>query len=119
VNNVQLTNGEDLPTLMITYGWGVAGIFLVLMLMYRYALKNADALELNEMEIFETKTSIISNMLMAGIALLSILLSLVIPHPVIGAFLAGCSYLLCWPVMVLFAKRRNKLRKAILENPMP
>jgi uncharacterized membrane protein len=118
-NNIQLTNGGDLPALMITYSWGVAGIFLVLMFMYRYALKNKEELELNEIEIFETKTSIISNMLMAGIALLSILLAMVIPHPIIGAFLAGCSYLLCWPVMVVFAKKRNTLRKAILEKPIP
>jgi uncharacterized membrane protein len=117
VNNIQLTDGGDLPALMITYSWGVAGIFLVLMFMYRYALKNKEELELNEIEIFETKTSIISNMLMAGIALLSILLAMVIPHPIIGAFLAGCSYLLCWPVMVVFAKKRNTLRKAILEKP--
>lgn len=116
INNIQLTEGGDMPTLMITYGWGVAGIFIVLMLMYRYALKHAEELELNDMEIFETKTSIGSNMLMAGIALLSILLALMIPNPIIGGFLSGCSYLLCWPVMTIFAKRRNKLRKAHLEK---
>ena len=116
VNNIQLTDAGDMPALMITYGWGVAGIFIVLMLMYRYALKHAEELDLNEMEIFETKTSITSNMLMAGIALLSILFALIVPNPIIGGFLAGCSYLMCWPVMTIFAKGRNKLRKAHLEK---
>ena len=37
---------EDTGDLMIIYGVGAASIFLVLMMMYRYALKNARVLEL-------------------------------------------------------------------------
>lgn len=116
MNDVQLTQGDDLSALMITYSCGVVGIFLVLMFMYRYALKRSDELELNEIEVFETKLSVKSNFLMASIPLLSILLVLIIPHPIIGAIVGGCTYFLYWPVMTIHAKRTDRQRKILLEE---
>ena len=46
---------EDTGSLMIIYGIGAASIFLILMLMYRYALKNSDLLQLNKIEEFDTR----------------------------------------------------------------
>jgi hypothetical protein len=40
---------EDFADLMIIYGMGAASVFFVLMLMYRYALKNAEELEAYEL----------------------------------------------------------------------
>jgi len=102
--------------LMVIYGAGIAGIFLVLMFMYRYALKNTEELGLNKLEIFETKVSINNNLLMASIPLLSILLSLLIPNPIIGGIIGGFTYLLYWPVVHVFVRRTGKKRKLLLEQ---
>src|SRR6218665_2930657 len=53
---------EDLGDLMIIYGIGASGLYFTLMFMYRYALRKAEALELNEIEIFDTRTSMRTNM---------------------------------------------------------
>ncbi|HRI80744.1 MAG TPA: TMEM175 family protein, partial [Cyclobacteriaceae bacterium] len=50
--------GQDIGDLMIIYGTGAACVFFVLMMMYRYALKQAKMLALNDVEIFDTKVSI-------------------------------------------------------------
>jgi hypothetical protein len=86
------------------------------MFMYRYALKNKDELGLNEMEVFETRTSIHGNLLMGSIPLLSILLSFIIPHPVIAGIVGGMTYLLYWPAMVVFSRAVTKRRKLLLEK---
>ena len=109
--------GGDMPQLMIIYGAGISGIFLVLMFMYRYALSKAEERSLNNLEIFETKISIYGNLLMASVPLLSIALALIIPHPVIAGIVGGVTYLLYWPVMSIFEKKTSKKRKQLLEQP--
>ena len=113
------TQGNSMPVLMIIYSAVVAGIFLVLTLMYRYALKRSEELSLNEIEIFETKASIYNNLLMASVPMLSILLVLIIPHPVIAGTIGGFTYMLYWPVMIIYTKRVNKKRKQITDHSAP
>lgn len=111
-----MMEGTDMPQLMIIYGIGAASIFIVLMLMYRYALKNADKLELNEIEIFDTKVSVYSNMLMAGIPLLSVLFILIIPDEIVSSIISGVTYFLYFPVMLVFGKRADRRRKRLLDT---
>ena len=118
-NTMQSTQRSDMSDLMVIYGAGVAGIFLVLMLMYRYALKHSDELGLNELEIFETKVSIYNNLLMASIPLLSILLSVLIPNPILGSIIGGFTYLLYWPVVHVFVRKTAKKRKLLREQSSP
>src|SRR5690606_35103422 len=66
-----MMEGGTVTQLMVIYGFGAASIFLVLALMYRYALKRADELELNAVERFDTRTSIRTNLLMASVPILS------------------------------------------------
>jgi hypothetical protein len=108
-----------MPMLMIIYGAGVVGIFLVLAMMYRYAWKRSEELSLNEIEIFETKASIYNNLMMASVPMLSILLVLIIPHPVIGGTVGGFTYILYWPVMTLYTKGVNKKRKLMTDQSVP
>lgn len=105
---------SNVSTLMIVYGLGAAGIFFVLMLMYRYALKKAAELELNEIERFDTKVSIYSNLLMGSIPLLSVLIVIVIPYDVVAGPLSGLVYFLYFPVMTIYAKKMSKKRKKLL-----
>jgi uncharacterized membrane protein len=116
VSSVTDADGRNMPELMMIYGTGVAGIFIVLMFMYRYALKNKEELGLNEIEIFETRTSIYGNLLMASIPLLSVLLSVVIRHPVIAGIIGGITYLLYWPVMSVFSRITTKKRKSFMKK---
>lgn len=111
----QMIAMEDIPSLMIIYGLGAAGIFAVLMFMYIYALKKSDELELNKLEIFDTRTSIYANALMAAIPLLSVFFAAIIPSISWSSGISGYIYILYWPVMSLFGKRMARKRKLILE----
>lgn len=106
----------EMTQLMIIYGLGAASLFIILMLMYRYAYKKKVELELNEIEIFDTKASIYGNSLMASIPILSVLLVVFIPNPIVGSAVSGFSYFLYWPVMTLFGSRSAKARKRIINT---
>jgi len=80
-----MISSQDVGQLMIIYGIGAVCVFLVLMLMYRYALEQAEKLDLNEIEVFDTKTSIRTTSLMAIVPAISVLLALIF----INSWLAG------------------------------
>lgn len=106
---------SDMPVLMVIYGLGAAGIFLTLALMYRYAYKKSAELDLNEIEIFDTKVSIYSNVLLGSVPLFSIALALIIPHPAVASAASGFCYFLYWPVMWFYGKRMGSKRKLLLQ----
>ncbi len=105
--------------LMIIYGVGAAGIFLVLMLMYRYALKNSELLQLNEIERFDTKASMIANLIMATVPLISVTVAIVFRNFVFAAMYAGFTYFLYPILMPVFGKYTQKKRKKLLESMPP
>lgn len=109
--------GTDVGELMIIFGLGAASVFLVLMFMYRQALARAEELELNEIEIFDTKSSISANLLMASIPLLSAVLAMIFNgNPMLSGMIPGFSYFLYTPVMWIHSAKRDKLRKKLLEG---
>ncbi|NJN42926.1 MAG: DUF1211 domain-containing protein [Flammeovirgaceae bacterium] len=109
-----MIKGSDVSYLMMIYGFGAASIFLVMQAMYRYAYKHREALELNEIEKFDTQTSIRGNMLLASIPLLSALIALfMIDYKWAGVY-SGFIYFLYTPVMFFFYSRREKNRKRLL-----
>jgi hypothetical protein len=110
----QMAKPADTAQLMIIYGMGAASIFLVLMLMYRYALKNSDLLQLNKIEEFDTRASMISNFLMAIVPLLSVILAFLFRNSPWGGLISGFTYFLYMPLMFIYNFRRGKQRKNIL-----
>jgi hypothetical protein len=68
---------RDMADLMIIYGIGACSVFIVLMVMYRYALSKSNELELNRIEIFDTKAKIKTNLLMASIPLISVCVAII------------------------------------------
>jgi hypothetical protein len=66
---------EDTSTLMIIYGLGAASIFLTFTLLYSLALKRKDRLQLTAFEIFQTRSSIYSNIISGVIPLGSALIA--------------------------------------------
>lgn len=103
---------DEGPTLMIIYGAGVALIFFVLALMYRYALKKRDELGLTDREIFDTKTSLYNNLIMGGIPVISLLIALFQIGGTRTAFtLSGMSYMLYSLAMPMYHVLRNRKRR--------
>jgi uncharacterized membrane protein len=115
-----MIKADQVDNLMVIYGLGAASIFLTLAWMYRYAYKRASDLELNEIEKFDTKASLRTNLLMASIPILSVLIVFLFgDSKYIGAY-AGFSYFLYTPLMFWNANRSEKQReklKASLEKP--
>jgi uncharacterized membrane protein len=66
---------EDAPNLMIIYGIGAAMVFITFILMYWIAFTQREPLELNDLEIYSTKTHIYENVIMAGVPLISALVA--------------------------------------------
>ena len=102
---------SDGPTLMVIYGIGAALIFLVLAMMYGYALKKKRQLQLSPKEVFDTKTSIINNLLMASVPLISALIAFIgLGNSTITFAVSGIIYYAYIFIMPIFNIRRNKLK---------
>jgi uncharacterized membrane protein len=109
-----LWDGESAGQLMIIYGLGAAAVFLVAMFMYKLALGKKEQLQLNDLEVFDTKASIRSNFLMALVPLISVLLAIIFySNPLLAGIIPGFTYFLYTPVMwingSITEKRRNRL----------
>lgn len=106
--------GGNMADLMIIYGMGAASVFFILVLMYRYALTKKEELDLNELEVFDTKTSIRTNFLLGAIPLFSVLIVLIFyTHKFAGAY-SGFAYFLYGPIMAWHGKNVDKQRKKLL-----
>jgi uncharacterized membrane protein YciS (DUF1049 family) len=110
---------EDFPDLMIIYGIGAESVFFVLMLMYRYALKQANDLELNELEKFDTRTKIRTNLLMGIIPLISVLLAVIFRKSWMVGMISGFTYLLYTPVMVIHGRKVKREREKFKNLQIP
>jgi uncharacterized membrane protein len=110
----QMANPGDTAQLMIIYGAGAASIFFILMLMYRYALKNARLLNLNTIEEFDTRKSMTNNFLMGIVPVLSVILAFIFRNSPWGGMISGFTYFLYMPVMFIYSARKTKQRKKIL-----
>lgn len=104
----------EMSVVIIVYGLFGASIFGLMALMYRYALKNKEALELNELEIFDTVTSQRSLLIMCGVPLFSVLIALLLRNSLWGGVLGGFSYMLYIPLFIFFGSRARKKRAALL-----
>lgn len=111
-----MIKGEDMGQLMIIYGVGAAAVFLVLMQMYRYALKRADDLELNEIERFDTRSSIRLNLLMALVPLLSVIMAAIFQNSWLAGPISGFTYMLYTPLMFGHGRIVERKRKKLLET---
>lgn len=110
-----MISGKDMADLMIIYGLGATAVFFTLMQMYRFALKQSVVLDLNDIEIFDTKVSIRTNLLMGIVPIISVLLAFVFYTKWYAGMISGFSYFLYTPIMMIHANRVNKKRKKLLE----
>jgi len=115
-NVVAMIEGNDqLASLMIIFSLGYLAVFGVFVLLFWHAYRKRSALDLNELEQFDTRESIQEGALNCCIALVSILI-VIIGGPR-RAGLAGVAYMLTAVVMtvngIIMGKRRKKLEERL------
>lgn len=81
---------RDGAALFTIYGAGFIAVFSVFVLLYAHAYRRRRALDLNEIEVFDTKAAIVGDLLYVAVGLLSILVAHLVPPRWIG--LAGWTY---------------------------
>ena len=110
-----LISATDIGDLMIIYGIGAAGIFFVLMFMYRHALQNAGELELNKIEKFDTQSKVTTNLLMGLVPIVSVILSFIFRGHWLAGLIGGVTYFLYTPVMLVHEKIVDRKRRALID----
>jgi uncharacterized membrane protein len=101
---------QQMRELMVLYGGGFTAIYILFTALYWNAWKQRKILDLNAVEQFLTRSSIVEYMLMASIGLLSSLVALLGP-PSLSGF-AGIAYILLIPVGSLHGRwERRRMRR--------
>jgi uncharacterized membrane protein len=110
-------NGSQLATLMIIFGLGYLAVFGLFVLLYQHAYQNRERLELNELEVFDTRTDIRENALNVGIAAVSIAFA------IFGGArygpLSGMTYMLTPVIMTVHGVFNGKKRRKLEERFRP
>ena len=99
---------KQAANLFYIYSGGFACIYILFALMYKNALKKGIQLKLTAIEIFETKTHLLSYLLIACVAVFSMFLAFLG-----GRYInfAGFAYMLIWPVVSILYSVRNRRKK--------
>lgn len=108
--------GEQVPELMIFYGFVAFGLYFTMLLLYLRVLKVSDKLALNPDEIHHTRLQLWRMIIMSGVPILSILVITVLRGwSFAGAsFFGGLTYILYTPLMIFWSKKYQSL----LEGPI-
>ena len=109
---------DQMAKLMLIFGAGYLAVFTVFVLLYLHAYRKRGELELNQLEIFDTRNSIQESALNCAIAILSIGIILIGGAKYSG--LAGVIYMLTAVVMTvhgtIMGRRRGRLEKEYPEE---
>ncbi len=111
VEGMMVESMNQVSVLMIIFGAGYIAVFGVFALLCLHAYRQREALDLNELEIFDTRKDVQESLLNVGVGSLSVAIA------VLGggrySFLAGMTYMLNAVVLplhgMLMGKRRRKL----------
>ncbi len=103
--------GSQARSMMLLYGAGYAAVYGVIALLYLHAHRQADALELDPVERYQTRTSIGAALVQVVVAGVSMILAAALPDPVSG--LAGWTYMSVGPALGLFHAMRGRGRRRL------
>jgi uncharacterized membrane protein len=116
---VSMIETDQLRTLIYLFGVGWTAVWFIFTLMYREALREREALRLNELEVFHTRISVIENLIGASFGIVSMLIVSFIAMPA-GFSLASLIYLalfpISWIMRLLTEKERRALRLRLVES---
>jgi uncharacterized membrane protein len=107
----------QIPNLMIIYGTGYITIYFLFFLLYGHAFRNKTFLQLNDLEIFDTRTKMYVQLILVAVGSLSILLACLLPSSIAG--LSGYAYMLLAPGLWIYHSRRGKSRRKIIADLHP
>ena len=93
---------------MQIYGAGFIGLYVIFALLYLHAYRLRDALELNPMEVYETRGVVQENVLMIGIGSLAVVLAFM-NRPK----LSGMTYALIGPLQTWLGSVHTRRRKSL------
>jgi uncharacterized membrane protein len=105
---------DQAPQLMVIYGVGYVAIYAIFFFLYFYALRKKVTLELNRFEVFDTRTRMYGQLVMAAAGVCSILLALCLSPKHAG--LSWVSYLAIGPALWLVHGRRGVIRRRMLKQ---
>ena len=105
-----VVRGEQVPTMLIVYGLGFAAVFAIFAMLYLHAYRTREALELSELESFDTRMWFQENALMSLVGVVSVAIALTRSQRYM--FFSGMSYWLIAPVLFIhgFAMGRRRRR---------
>jgi uncharacterized membrane protein len=103
---IEQIRASDWRPLMIIYSLGFSGVYAIFSLLYVHAYRQRDRLELNALEVYETRGVVQENLLMLGIGLVALVLALLF-HPA----LSGFAYVLIGPLQTVLGARHGKGRR--------
>jgi uncharacterized membrane protein len=109
-----VVRGEQVPTMLAVYGAGFAAVFAIFSLLYLHAFRRRGALELTELESYDTVSEIQENALMSLVGVFSIAIALT-RNPRYMT-LAGMSYWLIAPLMFLHGAFRGRRRRRLARH---
>src|SRR5215475_4558673 len=102
-------NADQVATLMLVFSIGYVAVFGLFVLLYGHALRRRAQLDLNELEIFDTRTDIREALLNVGIGLVSIGFAVFTRN----ASLSGMTYMLCPVVMTTHGMMTGRRRRKV------
>lgn len=112
---LDLYRGGSVAELMIIYGLGASAVFVILAIMYWYASTQSDQLELTIVERFDTRISMITNLLLASVPLISVTFAVVLQNNKWVGMYSGFSYFLYPIIMTFYGKFVERKRKSLFE----
>jgi hypothetical protein len=110
-DGVPVLTAQQWPGLMMIYGAGYVAVFLLFALMHLNALRLRDALELSEMERFDTVDNVRESLLNVGIGTGSVLVSVFGGE--MGPLWGGLAYWLVGPVLFLHGWLSGRARRQV------
>ena len=106
---------EEARSLFMIYGAGYAAIFLVFSLLYLHAWKKKEDLALNPLERLRTRHSLVDNLAMTVVGLVSLLLAWSLPLRMVG--LAGYFYFVIGVYFTVSGMILGKQERLLTERP--
>jgi uncharacterized membrane protein len=107
------SNIYDVAHLMMLYHIGIMAVYVVFTLMYSHAYKKREEIELNPVEVHDTRASIIDSLFFVGLGVLGILVILILGPEFSG--ISGMMYpVFIAPFFAIMGKRNGKKRAALL-----
>jgi hypothetical protein len=102
---------QDINSIFTLYGVGFTAMSLLIALLNLHAWRNRTVLELDVVERHETIASMGAWLILAGVGIVSTLLSMVLPPTLAG--LPGWAYAMLGIIMPLYGRMMNRRRPSL------